>query len=58
MEMTDDSNHMQRVFKRRRFHNDAMETAEGSDYHPFMNVAIARSKNLFSGNGKSRINRS
>jgi hypothetical protein len=56
MEMTDDSNTMQRVFKRRRFHNDAMETADGpTDYHPFMNVSIARSKSLFSGNGKNRI---
>lgn len=56
MDMTDDT--MQRAFKRRRFQADtAMGDAENSsDYPPFMNMALARSKSMFPNNGEFHEN--
>ena len=57
MDMSDDP--MQRAFKRRRFQADtAMGDVEGStDYPPFMNMALNRSKSMFpsSNNGKFHV---
>lgn len=53
MDMSDDT--MQRAFKRRRFQPDTtMDNVDSStEYPPFMNMALARSKSMFPSNNGS-----